>query len=77
MGSIGLMKTSSVSVCVGAVTCEQRRGLLYDESVWLSEEQVSLQEKSLKGCQSPVEEHQVGSWQTGGGGSMSTNTGSE
>lgn len=49
---------------VWTYTCAQHQGLLCDESVWLSEEQVSLQEKSLKGCQSPVEEHQAWFWQT-------------
>lgn len=50
--------------CVQMYTCAQRQGLLCDETVWLSVEQVSLQEKSLKGSQSPVVEHQVEFWQT-------------
>lgn len=40
-------------------TCEQHQGLLCDEIFWLSEEQVSLHEKSLKDGQSPDEEHQA------------------
>lgn len=45
-------------------TCEQHLGLLYDESVWLSEEWVSLQEMSSKVHLHPVEEHQVWSCET-------------
>lgn len=51
-------------------TCEQHQDLLCDddddddESVWLSEEQVSRQQKSF---QNPVAEHLVESWQTAGG----------
>lgn len=34
---------------MGVYTCEQHQGLLCDESVWLSEELVSLQGMNLKG----------------------------